>query len=139
MARRILAICTILLCGAALATVPLGAAVTPEVRQGLSGAYFIAFVSPSCLNDQTRAQHWGALETARAKVVRVDTKAVVAPTPLENWRFLNGVAATDLTRDLKVRTLPTTVLVDRENRIRAVFEGVLEHKWVLENLKDFGQ
>ena len=123
----------------AFAIVPLGAEVPLQVRQGLTGTYFIAFVSPSCFTDQTRAQHWGALEDAGASVVRVDSKAVIAPKLLEHWRFLNGLAASDLTRDLKVRSLPTTVLVDRENRIRAVFEGVLEKQWVLEKLNDFGQ
>jgi hypothetical protein len=134
---RFFVICLIVLFGVALAIVPLGAAIAPEVRQGLTGAYFIAFVSPTCLNEQTRAQHWGALETAN--VLRVDSKAVAQPVLLEHWRFLKGEAAANLTTELKVRTLPTTVLVDRENRIRAVFEGVLEKKWVLEKLADFGQ
>ena len=136
---RVFVFCAALLFGGAFAIVPLGAEVTPQVRQGLTGAYFIAFVSPSCFDEQTRVQHWGALENAGANVVRVDSKAVVKPQLLENWRFLNGLVAADLIRDLKVRTLPTTVLVDRENRIRAVFEGVLEKQWVLEKLKDFGQ
>ncbi len=134
---RFFVICLIVLFGVAFAIVPLGAAVAPEVRQGLTGAYFIAFVSPSCLTEQTRAQHWGALEGTN--VLRVDAKAVAQPALLERWRFLKGEAATNLTRDLKVRTLPTTVMVDRENRIRAVFEGVLEKKWVLEKLQDYGQ
>jgi hypothetical protein len=134
---RFFVICLMVLFGGAFAIVPLGATVAPEVRQGLTGAYFIAFVSPTCLNDQTRAQHWGALETAN--VLRVDAKAVTQPALLEHWRFLKGEAAANLTRDLKVRTLPTTVMVDRENHIRAVFEGVLEKKWVLEKLADFGQ
>jgi hypothetical protein len=134
---RVIVLCALLLFGGAFAVVPLGASVAPEVRQGLTGAYFIAFVSPTCLNEQTRAQHWGALETA--KVVRVDTKAVTQPVLLEQWRFLKGVAAAKLMTELKVRTLPTTVLVDSENRIRAVFEGVLEKQWVLEKLADFGE
>jgi hypothetical protein len=134
---RIIVICLLLMFGGAFAIVPLGASVMPEVRQGLTGAYFIAFVSPTCLTEQTRAQHWGALETVN--VLRVDSKAVNQPVLLEQWRFLKGVAAANLTRELKVRTLPTTVLVDRENRIRAVFEGVLEKQWVLEKLADFGQ
>lgn len=134
---RFFVICLIVLFGGASAIVPLGAAIAPEVRQGLTGAYFIAFVSPTCLTEQTRAQHWGALETAN--VLRVDAKAVTQPVLLEHWRFLKGDAAANLTTELKVRTLPTTVMVDRENRIRAVFEGVLEKKWVLEKLADFGQ
>jgi hypothetical protein len=134
---RFFVICLIIMFGGAFATVPLGAAVAPEVRQGLTGAYFIAFVSPTCLTEQTRAQHWGALETAN--VLRVDSKAATQPVLLERWRFLKGEAATNLTTELKVRTLPTTVLIDRENRIRAVFEGVLEKKWVLEKLADYGQ
>ncbi len=133
---RFFVVCLIVLFGAAFAIVPLGAAVAPEVRQGLTGAYFIAFVSPTCLTEQTRVQHWGALETE--KVLRVDAKAVSPPALLERWRFLKGQAAADLIAELKVRTLPTTVLVDRENRIRAVFEGVLEKKWVLEKLADYG-
>ncbi len=134
---RFLVICLMVLFGAAFATVPLGAAVAPEVRQGLTGAYFIAFVSPSCLNEQTRVQHWGALEGAN--VLRVDSKAVIQPVLPGGWRFLKGEAAAKLTTELKVRTLPTTVMVDRENRIRAVSEGVLEKKWVLEKLADYGQ
>ncbi len=123
----------------ALAIVPLGAAVAPETRQGLTGAYFIAFVSPSCFDETTRAKHWGALKEAGANVLQVDAKAVFAPKLLEHWRFLNGSEAANLTRNLKVRSLPTTVLIDRENRIRAVFEGVLDKNWVLEKLQDFGQ
>jgi hypothetical protein len=134
---RFFVICLIVMFGGAFAVVPLGAAVAPEVRQGLTGAYFIAFVSPTCLTEQTRAQHWGALEVAN--VLRVDAKAVTQPALLERWRFLKGEAAAKLMMELKVRTLPTTVLVDRENRIRAVFEGVLEKKWVLEKLADFGR
>jgi hypothetical protein len=134
---RLFVICLLLLFGGAFAIVPLGATVVPEVRQGLTGVYFIAFVSPSCLTEQTRVQHWGALENAN--VLRVDSKALTQPELLKHWRFLKGEAAANLTRDLKVRTLPTTVLVDRENRIRAVFEGVLEKQWVLEKLADFGQ
>jgi hypothetical protein len=134
---RVFVICVLLVFSGAFAIVPLGASVAPEIRQGLTGAYFIAFVSPTCLNEQTRAQHWGALEKTR--VVRVDARAVNQPTLPEQWRFLKGVAAANLTAELKVRTLPTTVLVDRENRIRAVFEGVLEKQWVLEKLSSFGQ
>jgi hypothetical protein len=134
---RTVLICVLLLFTEAFAIVPLGASVAPEVRQGLTGAYFIAFVSPTCLNEQTRAQHWGALE--QAKVLRVDARAVNQPALLEHWRFLKGDTAAKLTSELKVRTLPTTVLVDRENRIRAVFEGVLEKQWVLEKLSSFGQ
>jgi hypothetical protein len=134
---RFFVICLIVLFGAAFAIVPLGASVAPEVRQGLTGAYFIAFVSPTCLTEQTRVQHWGALEMAN--VLRVDAKAVSPPVLPGQWRFLKGQAAANLTTELKVRTLPTTVLVDRDNRIRAVFEGVLEKKWVLEKLADYGQ
>jgi hypothetical protein len=134
---RVLVVLILLLFGGAIAIVPLGAAVAPEVRQGLTGAYFVAFVSPTCLNEQTRVQHWAALEGRN--VLRVDAKAVSQPALPGHWRFLKGEAAANLTRDLKVRTLPTTVLVDRENRIRAVFEGVLEKQWVLEKLQDFGQ
>lgn len=136
---RVLMIGFFLLFNGTFAIVPLGAEVNSQIRQGLTGAYFIAFVSPQCFDDQTRAKHWGALENVGASVLRVDSKAVVKPQLLEHWRFLNGLAASDLTRDLKVRSLPTTVLVDRENRIRAVFEGVLEKQWVIEKLNDFGQ
>ncbi len=125
----------------ALARVPLGEPVPAQTRQNLEGAYFIAFYTRTCLEPHDMARHWAALRASNAGVLAVNpvesgNTALGPPTGFEQnrLRVLNGPQALALARSLKVRSYPTTVLVDAENRIRDALEGALTPERVQRSL-----
>ena len=128
-----------------LARVPLGEPVPPETRQGLAGAYFIAFYTRSCLEPQEIERHWVALRESGVGVIAVNpveagNVGVSAPgtIPKDRLRVLDGPKALELSRNLKLRSYPTTVLVDGENRIRDALEGALTIEQVRKSLNLLG-
>lgn len=136
MMRKLLAALLILASGLALAKVPLGERVPANLRGEAKGAYWIVFYTRSCLEPALLRAHWQAL--------RESTKDVLAVNPVEvgnvpqgapsDFRSLGGNPALELARSLRVRTYPTTVLVDGENVIRAALEGPVTGQQVQETL-----
>jgi hypothetical protein len=137
----VLVLSSLTLLSFALARVPLGEPVSAQTRQNLEGAYFIAFYTRTCLEPQDIARHWAALRASNTGVLAVnpvesDNTALGPPTGFEQnrLRVLNGPQALALSRSLKVRSYPTTVLVDAENRIRDALEGALTPERVQRSL-----
>lgn len=135
------ALALVLLSGLALARVPLGETVSSRTRQDLKGAYFIAFYTRSCLEPRAMEGHWAALRQSGIGVIAVNpvetgNVAIPAPAsiPKDRLRSLEGPAALELSRNLKLRRYPTTVLVDSEDRIRDALEGALTVEAVQKSL-----
>ncbi len=139
-------VCAILLVsGISLARVPLGEIVPAQTRQGLTGAYLIAFYTRSCLEPKEMERHWAALREAGIGVIAVNpvehgNVALAAPAtiPKDRLRVLEGQVALELSRDLKLRSYPTTVLVDSDDRIRDALEGALTIEQVRTSLNLLG-
>lgn len=139
MARALLVIA--LASGVTLARVPLGEPVPSKTRQDLTGAYFIAFYTRSCLEPREMERHWAALRDSGVGVIAVNPVeagniAISAPAtiPKARLRVLEGAQALELSRNLKLRSYPTTVLVDGEDRIRDALEGALTVEQVQRSL-----
>jgi hypothetical protein len=135
----------VLVSGVGLARVPLGEPVPPQTRQGLTGAYFIAFYTRSCLEAREMERHWVALRESGVGVIAVNpvesgNAAMSAPAtiPTDRLRLLEGQVALELSRNLKLRSYPTTVLVDSDDRIRDALEGALTVEQVRGSLNLLG-
>jgi hypothetical protein len=138
--------CAILLAsGICFARVPLGELVPSQTRQGLTGAYLIAFYTRSCLEPKEMERHWAALRESGVGVIAVNpvergNVVISAPTtiPKDRLRVLEGQMALELSRTLKLRSYPTTVLVDGDDRIRDALEGALTIEQVRKSLNLLG-
>ncbi len=135
-------VCAILIVSSvSLARVPLGETVPSQTRQGLMGAYLIAFYTRSCLEPKDMERHWSALREAGIGVIAVNpvergNVALAAPLtiPKDRLRVLEGPVALELSRNLKLRSYPTTVLVGSDDRIRDALEGALTIEQVRKSL-----
>ncbi len=128
-----------------VARVPLGELVPSQTRQGLAGAYLIAFYTRSCLEPKDMERHWAALRESGIGVIAVNpvergNVALAAPAtiPKDRLRLLEGQVALELSRTLKLRSYPTTVLVDSDDRIRDALEGALTVEQVRKSLNLLG-
>jgi hypothetical protein len=120
----------------AQARVPLGSSVSNAVRGSISGPYWVAFYTRSCLEPKLLERQWEALRSAKIGVLAVnpvETGNTAAPTPT-GLTGLIGPAALELARSLKVRSYPTTVLVDANDVIRVALEGPITPEQVRESL-----
>ena len=120
----------------AFARVPLGSSVPTEVRGKITGAYWLAFYTRSCLEPKLLERQWESLRAAKLEVLAVNPVEkgnIAAPIP-KDFLGLTGVQALELARSLKVRSYPTTVLVDANNVIRVALEGPITPEQVRESL-----
>ena len=125
-----------LLSGLAFARVPLGSSVPDQVRGKIIGAYWLAFYTRSCLEPKLLERQWESLRAAKLEVLAVNPVEkgnTAAPVP-HDFMGLTGPNALELARSLKVRSYPTTVLVDANNVIRVVLEGPITPEQVRESL-----
>jgi hypothetical protein len=125
-----------LLSGFALARVPLGSSVPAAVRGKIIGPYWLAFYTRSCLEPKLLERQWEALRTTKLEVLAVNPVEkgnVAAPIP-KDFLGLTGSGALELTRALRVKSYPTTVLVDANNVIRVALEGPITAEQVRESL-----
>jgi hypothetical protein len=126
----------VLLSGLAFARVPLGSSVPEQVRGKITGAYWLAFYTRSCLEPKLLERQWESLKTSKLEVLAVNPVEkgnVAAPIP-KDFLGLTGPNALELSRSLKVKSYPTTVLVDANNVIRVVLEGPITPEQVRESL-----
>jgi hypothetical protein len=120
----------------AFARVPLGSSVPEQVRGKIIGAYWLAFYTRSCLEPKLLERQWDSLQASKLEVLAVnpiEKGNVAAPIP-KNFLGLTGPNALELSRSLKVKTYPTTVLVDANNVIRVALEGPITPEQVRESL-----
>ena len=120
----------------ALAKVPLGERVPASLRGNATGPYWIVFYTRSCLEPARLAAHWDALRAGGRTVLAVnpvETGNVALAAP-QDFRALTGPAALELSRALRVREYPTTVLVDGDDITRAAFEGPVTRAQVQDSL-----
>jgi hypothetical protein len=125
-----------LLSSLAFARVPLGSSVPEQVRGKISGAYWLAFYTRSCLEPKLLERQWESLQASKLEVLAVNPVEkgnVAAPIP-KNFLGLTGPSALELSRSLKVKSYPTTVLVDANNIIRVALEGPITPEQVRESL-----
>jgi hypothetical protein len=125
-----------LLSSLALARVPLGSSVPDQVRGKITGAYWLAFYTRSCLEPKLLERQWESLRAAKLEVLAVNPVEkgnLAAPIP-KDFLGLTGPNALELARSLKVKSYPTTVLVDANNIIRVAFEGPITSEQVRESL-----
>jgi hypothetical protein len=125
-----------MLSGLALARVPLGSSVPVHVRGKISGPYWLAFYTRSCLEPKLLERQWESLRAAKLEVLAVnpvENGNVAAPIP-KDFLGMTGPQALELSRSLKVKSYPTTVLVDAKNVIRVVLEGPVSSEQVRESL-----
>ena len=125
-----------LLSGLAFARVPLGSSVPDQVRGKIIGAYWLAFYTRSCLEPKLLERQWESLQASKLEVLAVNPveKGNVAASIPKNFLGLIGPNALELSRSLKVKSYPTTVLVDANNVIRVVLEGPITPEQVRESL-----
>ena len=125
-----------LLSGLAFARVPLGSSVPDQVRGKIIGAYWLAFYTRSCLEPKLLERQWESLQASKLEVLAVNPveKGNVAASIPKNFLGLIGPNALELSRSLKVKSYPTTVLVDSNNVIRVVLEGPITPEQVRESL-----
>jgi hypothetical protein len=120
----------------AFARVPLGSSVPEQVRGKITGAYWLAFYTRSCLEPKLLERQWESLQASKLEVLAVNPVEkgnVAAPIP-KNFLGLTGPSALELSRSLKVKSYPTTVLVDANNIIRVALEGPITPEQVRESL-----
>jgi hypothetical protein len=125
-----------LLSSLAFARVPLGSSVPEQVRGKITGPYWLAFYTRSCLEPKLLERQWESLRAAKLEVLAVNPVEkgnVAAPIP-KDFLGLTGPNALELARSLKVRSYPTTVLVDANNVIRVALEGPITAEQVRESL-----
>ena len=125
-----------LLSSFALARVPLGSSVPAQVRGKITGAYWLAFYTRSCLEPKLLERQWASLKASKLEVLAVNPVEkgnVAAPIP-KDFLGLTGPQALELSRSLKVKTYPTTVLVDANDVIRVALEGPITPEQVRESL-----
>jgi hypothetical protein len=125
-----------ILSSSAFARVPLGSSVSDQVRGKISGAYWLAFYTRSCLEPRLLERQWESLQASKLVVLAVNPVEkgnIAAPIPKDFLGF-TGPNALELARSLKVRSYPTTVLVDANNVIRVVLEGPITPEQVRESL-----
>ena len=119
-----------------LARVPLGSSVPEQVRGKITGPYWLAFYTRSCLEPKLLERQWESLRASKLEVLAVNPVEegnVAAPIP-EDFLSLIGPGALGLSRSLKVKSYPTTVLVDANNVIRVALEGPITPEQVRESL-----
>jgi hypothetical protein len=125
-----------LLSSFAFARVPLGSSVPDQVRGKISGAYWLAFYTRSCLEPKLLERQWESLKSSKLEVLAVNPVEkgnTAAPIP-RDFTGLTGPSALELSRSLKVKSYPTTVLVDANNIIRVALEGPITPEQVRESL-----
>jgi hypothetical protein len=125
-----------LLSSLALARVPLGSSVPEQVRGKITGAYWLAFYTRSCLEPKLLERQWESLKSSKLEVLAVNPVEkgnTAAPIP-KDFLGLTGPQALELSRSLKVKSYPTTVLVDANNIIRVALEGPITSEQVRESL-----
>ena len=125
-----------LLSSLAFARVPLGSSVPEQVRGKISGAYWLAFYTRSCLEPKLLERQWESLQASKLAVLAVNPVEkgnTAAPIP-KDFLGLTGSQALVLSRSLKVKSYPTTVLVDANNVIRVALEGPITPEQVRESL-----
>ena len=119
-----------------LARVPLGSSVPEQVRGKITGAYWLAFYTRSCLEPKLLERQWESLQASKLAVLAVNPVEkgnIAAPIP-KDFIGLTGPNALELSRSLKVKSYPTTVLVDANNVIRVALEGPITPEQVRESL-----
>jgi hypothetical protein len=129
-------IALVLLSTLALARVPLGSSVPDQVRGKITGAYWLAFYTRSCLEPKLLERQWESLKSSKLEVLAVNPVEkgnTSAPIP-RDFTGLTGPSALELSRSLKVKSYPTTVLVDANNIIRVALEGPITPEQVRESL-----
>jgi hypothetical protein len=129
-------IALVLLSTLALARVPLGSSVPDQVRGKMTGAYWLAFYTRSCLEPKLLERQWESLKSSKLEVLAVNPVEkgnTAAPIP-RDFTGLTGPSALELSRSLKVKSYPTTVLVDANNIIRVALEGPITPEQVRESL-----
>jgi hypothetical protein len=125
-----------LLSSLAFARVPLGSSVPDQVRGKITGAYWLAFYTRSCLEPKLLERQWESLKSSKLEVLAVNPVEkgnTAAPIP-RDFTGLTGPSALELSRSLKVKSYPTTVLVDANNVIRVALEGPITPEQVRESL-----
>lgn len=125
-----------LLSSLAFARVPLGSSVPFQVRGKITGAYWLAFYTRSCLEPKLLERQWESLKGSKLEVLAVNPveKGNVAAAIPKDFLGLTGPSALELSRSLKVKSYPTTVLVDANNVIRVALEGPITPEQVRESL-----
>jgi hypothetical protein len=129
-------IALVLLSSLAFARVPLGSSVPDQVRGKITGAYWLAFYTRSCLEPKLLERQWESLKSSKLEVLAVNPVEkgnTAAPIP-RDFTGLTGPSALELSRSLKVKSYPTTVLVDANNIIRVALEGPITPEQVRESL-----
>jgi hypothetical protein len=129
-------IAAVILSSLALARVPLGSSVPEQVRGKITGAYWLAFYTRSCLEPKLLERQWESLKASKLEVLAVNPVEkgnIAAPIP-RDFTGLTGPNALELSRSLKVKSYPTTVLVDANNIIRVALEGPITPEQVRESL-----
>jgi hypothetical protein len=125
-----------LLSSLAFARVPLGSSVPDQVRGKITGPYWLAFYTRSCLEPKLLERQWESLKSSKLEVLAVNPVEkgnTAAPIP-KDFLGLTGPNALELSRSLKVKSYPTTVLVDANNIIRVALEGPITPEQVRESL-----
>jgi hypothetical protein len=129
-------IALIILSSLALARVPLGSSVPEQVRGKITGAYWLAFYTRSCLEPKLLERQWESLQASKLEVLAVNPVEkgnTAVPIP-KDFLGITGIHALELSRSLKVKSYPTTVLVDANNVIRVALEGPITPEQVRESL-----
>jgi hypothetical protein len=125
-----------LLSSFASARVPLGSSVPDQVRGKITGPYWLAFYTRSCLEPKLLERQWESLKSSKLEVLAVNpVEKGNTPAPIpRDFTGLTGPSALELSRSLKVKSYPTTVLVDANNVIRVALEGPITPEQVRESL-----
>jgi hypothetical protein len=95
------------------------------------GTFLVTLYTHSCAEAGVFEQHWQALAATKLPIIAVNVPenhwpTLLPPTNLESAHFIGAETALLFARSLKIRRYPTTIVIDRTGRMRAVIETPLE-------------